>query len=279
MRLPKSFFTPRTPALSRFAQVLKTSSTRRLAAAAVVGCSALFVSGPGHASNATPIELDLTYDFYLGGLPVAEAKLKAEIDGNAYSAASKLRTVGIVGMFFDTEVNTSADGNRDGETDFLPTMFEMKSRTKRKRQDLTMAFDATTAPSDVSAQPPFRKKAYELDPAQQAGTLDPMSAVVATFLPETVDNICNRTLEIFDGRRRYDVIFDSVRNDYLDDGERLIECTGVYKRVAGYKPKTMRKQTEFDFYIRFAVREDGSARAVRVWGDTDFGTAVAVVRR
>ncbi|MCI4660395.1 MAG: DUF3108 domain-containing protein [Neomegalonema sp.] len=236
---------------------------------------AIAFSAPVSSSN--KMDLALKYDFYLGGLSVGEAELEARVDQEHYKVMSKLRTSGVVGWFYDMEVITSADGSRLGVDEFLPAVFELKSRTKEKHQDVTVAFSGS-APSSVQADPPFRKKSYEIDPTKQIGTLDPVSAAIAAFLPKGVEDICNRSLKIFDGRRRYDVDFVSIRDEVRDKDGHRIECNGVFRRVAGYRPKTMRKRTEFDFYIRFEVQQDGSAHASRIWGDTDFGTAIAVLR-
>lgn len=254
---------------------LLSHSIRRWACA--LGVSLLSFGGAHATEDAPPIDLHLTYDFYLAGVPVAVAKFQANIEEDSYNAVSAVKTVGVVGFFFDTEVVSSADGQRvDGEA-LIPALFEMRSRQQEKRQDVRMAFKGD-APEDVEAQPPFRPKDYEIEPSAQAGALDPISAVVAAFLPQDVETLCNRTLPIFDSRRRYDVRFLDKVADYDRDGQRTIECAAEYRRIAGFKPKMM-KHPAYPFKIRFVVDEDGSAQAVRIWGETHFGVAVALLRK
>ncbi|MBX2856520.1 MAG: DUF3108 domain-containing protein [Rhodobacteraceae bacterium] len=221
-------------------------------------------------------DLHYTYDFYLSGVPVAVGKFQASIEDTRYNAVSALKTVGIVGLFFDTEVVSSADGQlMEGEA-LSPALFEMRSRTKDKRQDVKMVF-ADDAPETVEASPPFRKKRYEIDPAKQNGALDPMSAIVAAFMPRDAETVCSQVIPVFDARKRYDVKFHTKIREYEEDGRRFIECKGVYERLAGFKPKMMKKPN-YPFKIRFAVNDTGAPRAVRIWGDTYFGVAVALLR-
>ena len=258
-------------------------------AIAAVSVSLFAAAAPQAAANevapkvtpvATPADLttDLhyTYDFYLSGVPVAVGKFQASIEANRYNAVSALKTVGIVGLFFDTEVVSSADGQlMEGEA-LSPALFEMRSRTKDKRQDVKMVY-LDDAPGTVEASPPFKKKRYEIDPAKQNGALDPMSAIVAAFMPRDAEKVCDQVIPVFDARKRYDVKFFEKVREYEEDGRRFIECKGVYERLAGFKPKMMKKPT-YPFKIRYAVGDDGTPRAVRIWGDTYFGVAVALLR-
>jgi hypothetical protein len=78
-------------------------------------------------------------------------------------------------------------------------------------------------------------------------------------------------VDVFDGRRRYAI--DLGRPEA--DGER-IRCRGVYRRVAGYKPKELREKIGFSVW--FEERPDGLAHVVRVAGESELGLAVALRR-
>lgn len=252
------------------------SVTRILAAALAVLAATIIVGASAKAEQRSPIDLRLTYDFYLAGVPVAVAKLQAEIDDERYNAVTALKTVGLVGLFFETEMVSSVDGARVAENALSPALFELRWRTKKSGQDVRMVF-SDDAPRSVDATPPFKPKSYEIDPAAQTGALDPVTAIVAAFLPNDAENLCQRRLPVFDARKRFDVVFTGEIRDYEKKGQRLIECAGEYVRVAGFKPKMM-KTSRFPFKIRFAAQPDGSARATRIWGETSFGVAVALLR-
>jgi hypothetical protein len=56
------------------------------------------------------------------------------------------------------------------------------------------------------------------------------------------------------------------------------KCEALYKRVAGFKPKMMREQSEFPLTVWFKRAEDGRVTVRRVAAPTKFGNVV-VLRR
>lgn len=233
---------------------------------------------------AEPVELRLTYDFYIAGLPIAKAKLVARIEDDFYSAETSGKTTGIAAIFFGSKVESSGGGlrlpaERDEVDGLSPQVFEAYFKMKKKDMTLRIAYDGD-APGSVEAEPPFKKKKYEIDPREQRGALDPISAIIAAYLPvKTMGEVCSRTIPVFDGRKRFDISFNHLLEEYVEDGKQFIECAGTYLRIGGFKKKHMTpERRSYPFKIRFRMASDGSPLPVRIWGDTDFGTAVALLR-
>ena len=73
--------------------------------------------------------------------------------------------------------------------------------------------------------------------------VDPMSAAIIT-VPDGADMLakenCKRTIPIFDGRQRYDLVFSFERIDTAKDikgySGKLLVCRVDYRPIAGYKP-------------------------------------------
>ena len=114
-------------------------------------------------------------------------------------------------------------------------------------------------------------KPWQIEPEDQAGTLDPVSAALTALAPEPAGEICNRSVEIYDGRRRYAIDLGAP-----EAGEGRIRCPALYRRVAGYKPKEL-KET-IDFAVWFEERPDGLAHLVRAAGESYLGLAVVLLR-
>ncbi len=252
-------------------------------AAALVLAAGVSATGT-QADVKKPRELRLTYDFYIAGLPIAKAKLNARIEDGFYSAESSGKTTGIAALFFGSKVESSGGGllmptEADAVDGMAPQVFEAYFKVKKKDMTLRIAYDGD-APESVEAEPPFRKKSYEIDPTEQHGALDPMSAIVAAYLPvKSAAAVCNRTITVFDGRKRFDVRFDGLLEEYEEDGARYVECAGTYFRIGGFKKKHMTPERRtYPFKIRFRMNKEGAPLPVRIWGDTDFGTAVALLR-
>lgn len=127
------------------------------------------------------------------------------------------------------------------------------------------------APAAVHAEPAFVPKPWQIEPTDQAGTLDPVSAALTALAPAPAGAVCNRSVEIYDGRRRYALDLGAPETE---DGR--IRCPAQYRRVAGYKLKEL-KET-IDLAVWFEERPDGLAHLVRAAGDSYLGLAVVLLR-
>jgi hypothetical protein len=242
-----------------------------LAIAAGVAMLAPPLAQPAQASE----RVALDYRFYLGGILIGKASIAAAVEGEAYRLDTNVRSDGVVGWFYDVTVNGVAEGLRDARAKLRPALFRFNSVAEGKKFDLDMRY-AGDAPSEIKAEPPFQPRHYAIDPTQQRGALDPMSAIVAALFPDKTAPLCNRTFPIFDGRRRYDVSLEGVISEKTEGGATVIECKGRWKRVGGFKPKHMRKP-DYLFTVRFSRDSAGQVLPIRAWTDTEFGAAMAML--
>jgi hypothetical protein len=137
--------------------------------------------------------------------------------------------------------------------------------------DGTVAVDAT--PDDEERTP--------VTPAQTANTVDALSAAVeiSRMLAET--GHCDRTIAVFDGRRRYDM-------QISDRGEQMIKpsryslfagpahaCYSKIRRIAGYALDAPKKPPRDDgtFWLT-QFTPDGPPVPVRMEFDGNWGTSV-----
>jgi hypothetical protein len=208
------------------------------------------------------------FTLYLGGIRAAEMEVTAEWDGTRFTGRSELRTVGLVGVLWSGFYRVAAEGRVAG-TLFAPGRFVADSAFDDDRQRVLVAYE-DGRPRVLEADPPFRRRAWEIAPEAQGGTLDPFAAALTLIRPEPVGAICNRSVEVFDGRRRTRITLGAPRN--AEDG---IRCPGTYTRVAGFSPRTMKKGEDFPFTVVFRANGDGLAEIWQVYARTDFGVAVA----
>ncbi|MBY8977427.1 DUF3108 domain-containing protein [Rhodobacteraceae bacterium NNCM2] len=233
--------------------------------------AAITLAGDAGGVGQKDREVDQIYDIYLGGLWIAEMDVSAEIGAEEYRAEAALRTKGIVGAFYKASFEAEAEGMV--EADRLSTgTFRANSRDTRKSQFVEMSYRGGR-PAALRAEPAFNPKPWEIEPTEQSGTADPLSAALEALTPPPGAEICNRTVEIYDGRKRYAVVMGEPekKND-------LIRCPAVYQRVGGFKPKMMAKP-DFPFEFWFEPTGDGSYRLHRALGDTPIGTAVIRPRK
>ena len=63
---------------------------------------------------------------------------------------------------------------------------------------------------------------------------------------------CNFTLNIYDGKRRYDLILsDPVKNN------QFFSCTITHKKIAGYKPEKIKQDEKYISDLRFKIGHNG----------------------
>lgn len=240
------------------------------ATAAWIGAVILVVT-PTASSVSDFKPISNIYDLYLGGIRAGELTMDAQVAGDNYRAQSRLRTAGIVGMVYKASFEAEAEGALSASGP-KPLRFAAASRTKKKSQFVEMFYGAD-APREIRAEPAFVPKPWEVDPTEQSGAFDPITAAIWALAPRPKDRICNTSVEVFDGRRRYAVDLGKPKIE----GKR-IRCPAVYRRLAGFKPKMMKKQAKFPFAIWYELRPDGLAHVVRAAGETTFGVAAVLLR-
>lgn len=209
------------------------------------------------------------YDLYVGGIRSGELVLDARVSGDRYRARSVLRTAGIVGKVYDASFTAEAEG-LVGNAGLVPQRFTADARSEGDEQSVDMTYAGRT-PATVRADPPFTPKPWQIEPRAQTGTLDPISAALTALAPRPEGEICDRTIDIFDGRRRYAVDLGKP----VADGER-VKCHALYRRVAGYKPKELKETIGFNVW--FEERPDGLMHVVRAAGESMLGVAVLLLR-
>lgn len=220
------------------------------------------------ATAAAEGRLSHAFTLYLGGLKMARMHVEAEWDGTRFSGRSELHMAGLVGFFVSGFYRAEAEGRMEGDS-FLPGRFAADTAFRDDRQRVVVTY-RDGAPWRVEADPPFRPRPWQVAPEAQAGTLDPFAAALTLIRPVPPRLACNRSVDVFDGRRRVRIVLGAP-----DWHEGEIRCPGTYVRVAGFPPRTMRKGTEFPFTAIFAPNAAGLAELREVFAPTDFGVAVA----
>ena len=116
------------------------------------------------------------------------------------------------------------------------------------------------------------KRPYDVDPATQVGTVDPLTAMFATLRDVAPGRECGRSLKMFDGRRSSELRLGAPQTD----GENVV-CAGEYRRIGGFPPDDMAERTRFPFTLTYAPAGD-RMQVVEVAMDTLYGKA-RLVRR
>lgn len=221
---------------------------------------------------------ELPYRLYLAGLKVGKANLTAEISDTSYSVRGHAKTIGVLGWFGKVEGHAEVKGHRVDGVLLAPDEFKLSAVTDDKdRLEMRMPFKGD-APSGVEAEPPFREVHYAADPKAQHGALDPLTALIAALLPGRAEAPCDRTIAVFDGKRRFDIALDAPTRSYKKKGKPHVECAARYVRRDGFKEKHMKKP-DIDFTVAFALTEGGLTKPARLIHYSYLGPVVATLMK
>jgi len=225
-------------------------------------CLVLFLCWPAFAVAQETVTA--RFDVRFGPLRVAEITMVANETDGAYSAAGRVMSTGLAGVFRDIRFDLSAEGTREGAA-FLPLAYREDVNTGRRISQVVLEYLAGI-PVVVSAAPAREAGPWTIDATDQSGTVDPMSALYRLARPRPLEELCDWSVDVFDGRRRSLLVLGPA-----DEDDGLAYCYGEYRRVAGFSPEEMEHGRHFPFAVEFEQLPAGLWRLTRVETQTTYG--------
>jgi PAS domain-containing protein len=215
--------------------------------------------------------LEATYDVYLSGIWAGNLTVGATFGAESYSASSELRTSGIVGFFYDLAFEAEVVGGID-TGGLAPEHYKSSSRTPKREEVVEISF-IDGSPRSMRVEPARRVRPWSIDPGDQHGATDPLSAVLTAFTPGPADTICEQRVVVYDGKHLFALEIGPPQRD----GAR-IRCNAMFVRLAGYKPKKMGKRAWRPFKLFLEERDDGLFEVVRAVGESKYGPMTLLLR-
>ena len=250
--------------------------------ALMFGLAMATLAVPSHAKE--PAALAAHYEFFVGGFRIAEVALNASASDQTYEAHSNVVTRGVLEVLLRGRSASRASGKRGAFGQLVPTGFTSRYSSRTGEQKIIIAYEGAS-PAEVVFEPEATDSDQHAKQRERMGSLDPLSAAVAALMPTTATDLCNRTIPIFDGKRRFDILFmppDPARFDESAPAPKwhrpLTRCLGVYERIAGFGKESLSNQRYFPFDIWFEDSGNGIFRAVRLAGSTKLGFAIGNLR-
>ncbi|AWB07482.1 DUF3108 domain-containing protein (plasmid) [Azospirillum humicireducens] len=194
---------------------------------------------PLAASTAMAEPLKATYRVFVGGVTALDVDATLEVTGDRYRIAVSAVTGGTIGRLFTWKTDSQSDGRRQGEG-LKPASHRQSSQFRGEPRTVTLTYGPQGDVSAAVTPPPETDDREPVPPALQRGTLDPLSAVLDLLFAVGASQHCDRSLPVFDGRRRYDMVFTEVGRRIVDPSRYSVfsgvaqQCRVTYKPVAGY---------------------------------------------
>lgn len=197
----------------------------------------LWLPRPAGAGEA----LSLGYDVYLGGLHILAFDMDIALNHSEYSISTAGATKGVVGLFYEWSARFDANG-RLGREGFRPALYDAVTKRKGETKSRRLLFGGDGEYS-VERGSSGKKKRNNLPPVLPRDTVDPLTAVLEVTHTLVEDGACARTIPVFDGKRRYDLLLKHVGPATVEPSHLSIfkgpavRCRFTIERISGFKKK------------------------------------------
>ena len=198
-------------------------------------------TGPNLA--AADIKFEAQYSVSLIGIPIGRGAFIIEIAENGYSAAGSATVTGLLKLVAPGKGFATARGKIvDGKV--LAADYSSSSESGKRSEEINIALVAGIV-RNFSVYPPTRHSSERVPVTEEhrMGVVDPMSAAIMPLPGNgefTGANACKRTISIFDGRNRYDLVFNHERTEQAKEVKGysgpLAVCRVTYRPIAGHRP-------------------------------------------
>ena len=172
------------------------------------------------AQTDTRFEIEATYGVELAAFDLGDFHLTAELDGGAYKLKAQGRFSFISGMIYRASGRTESAGRLSKEG-AEPSQFMVTYKVGSKREERRLSF-VNGSVKQVSIDPPKKpnKRNVPVTPDQLEHVLDPLTAAFVAARSNGSDGdlgACQRTVPVFDGKQRYDIILSPMRSERLGE--------------------------------------------------------------
>ncbi|MFL6689070.1 MAG: DUF3108 domain-containing protein [Alphaproteobacteria bacterium] len=215
-----------------------------------IGLAAGASIGLAHAAaaDAPPQTIEIHYRMAVWAIPFGQLDYTGTFGSGRYSAAMHFRTSGFLGSFWKSAIDNSASGIIAANA-LLPSTYVSQSVSHSgRRQWLRVDYPRNAAPV-MHAEPPYDVSRFPVTDNQKRGAVDPVTGLSALVAGLQTDDLarCARPLAIFDGRRRYNIVFAQREADdagATPPASGTQRCTVRYEHIAGLKQEVVDLSTD-----------------------------------
>ena len=235
---------------------------------------------PAHATEENPVPELRTDNMVFGirvlGIEVGSMSMAARANDSSYGASAVMQPntlVRILPKYRKVKyIATSRGWLR--ERGFEPVSYKESANTGNRISEVSITYEEGV-PVEVAYDPPRAPREEFVEPLDQGGTIDPMTAFYIVMRDAQADEICDREFSMFDGRRRSKVLLGAP----TWNGEEA-HCEATYVRVAGFTEDEMNKRTDFPITLLYKPRagDPGWYQLAVLETETRFGKLKAIRR-
>jgi len=190
--------------------------------------------------DAAALSLKADYAVSIRGFPVGRAELRAEIADRRYSIAFSGGISGVARLFSDARTRAEASGVIDDDRPRAESYSHVWTEDD-ERETVSMRF-AGSGVAEIDLQPPLRRpeRYVPMTAGDRADAVDLVSAFLWPAASGAAPEICDRTIPLIDGRRRFDIeaAFARMESFSTHSGSRhrrTVVCSLHYRPISGHR--------------------------------------------
>lgn len=218
-----------------------TLSRPPLRTAAAGALCALLLATPGIAQAQGKFEAD--YAISIARITIGSATATADFSDGQYGVSMSGRASGMMRVLASGDGTLSARGVLNAGRP-APREFVARTTTDDDTLDVKLVIDGDNVVALSASEPKPNPDRVELTEAHRRGIVDPLTALLIPIdgagpSDGPSEAACQRTLAVFDGRRRFDLKLAFRRMDTVK-AERgyagpVAVCTVTFRAVAGHR--------------------------------------------
>jgi hypothetical protein len=227
--------------------------------------------------------LKLDYAIYVGGFRTIDINLNTILSRDRYDIKLDLKGDRLLDWLFKWTMRASSAGQiKQGM--IMPRQAGHNSVWRGKKRSVRLVFPGTGFPTATVMPVPKQGDRKLVPPEKRLATRDLAGAILSYLMASGVKNSCARSEPVFDGRRRYNLVFENEakvslrKNSYSPYSGPALRCTLKLEKLAGFRTKSSRSRwvSEGSARVWIAQPFDGALPIlVRLEMDTGFGGLVA----
>jgi hypothetical protein len=236
---------------------------------------------PQQRQEGTENSIGLSYTLTFLAVPFGHIDYAARFAGSRYTAEMHFRTAGLAAILWKAKIDTVAEGDATSGA-LLPMTYTSRSLSHGGAVRSVRLEYSEKGPPAITAEPPYDLSRYPVTNAEKQGTVDPVTAissVVAGFSTSTLKP-CGKTLAVFDGRRRYDIVFSFVQQETNSAGAGAYPrlCKAEYRHIAGLSQDVVdvsKVPTIYAIFVDDAAESRSYTFARTIWSSFLWGAVSA----
>ena len=219
------------------------STARRHAICRTLAACAWIASSAGVLAAEAPVNMQARYAIYMTHVQVGEITWAVYFSDGSYLASANGKASGVFSVLINGEGAVTTHGAIAGGK-LLPGSVTTSVTDDEGHTEVVMTYENGVLKQIEDHGPPPKPDRVQVTPELLRNITDPLSAMLIPVADDAFAHTnCDRTLRIFDGRRRYNLALAYKRIDRMKMTRgyagRVLVCSVVLRALAGYNPDSL----------------------------------------